>query len=400
MRRGLTIKKSDIYVWLIVLFPVCNFIGGIANYYDEILGLVGLIYLLNKAIRRRIDKLERSIASILFVITIIGLVSNFSAGLVSNIFAVLVDVLWLWKLYAIFLLFRNYAKSLRINDVLKRLCSFSKCCIIVVSLLSIVGQFVEIGVIDNTKNSIMGLKAYGFFWQNAIQTGWLMFACLLLLSLSYQNTKVFYKYFLISVIPLALTFSSLVYCWLFVEVALIIMFREKSKFHMWYIGILAVGVGMFALNDINSYFLSDSVRMIFIRYAVITANTYFPLGSGFATYGSEMAARYYSPLYIKYGWENLWALGRTGKYLNDNFIASIIGQFGWIGFILYSLLVYILFRYFNTRTLNKIQRITAITTVITLAVVMIGSASAKSIMACCVLAILGLFDARMIENGR
>lgn len=155
-----------------------------------------------------------------------------------------------------------------------------------------------------------------------------------------------------------------------------------------------MGVAIFTSADISNYILSESVRMTMLKYGAITANTYFPFGSGFATYGSEMAARYYSPLYIKYGWEHLWALGRGGKFLNDNFYASIIGQFGWIGFGLYLLILLCLLNLFNSRDFNKRERATTIATVITIAVVMIGSASAKSMMGVFMFAILGLASSK------
>lgn len=387
------IRKTDFYVLLILLFPICNILGGIAGYYDELIGIFGIGSIAIRIIKKRLDKLERNITIILSVISIIGIVSNLFSGLIGNIFPILIDILWLWKIYVIFLLFRNIAKDRFIESALRKLYKVSKIGIIAISMIAIIGEIIDIGVIDHSKDAILGFGAYSFFWQNAIQTGWLLFGFLLIIALYCPDNKIFYKYLFISLIPILLTFSSLVYCWVFVEISLLIMIKENSKFHLWYIVFLAIGVGLFAINDLRVYFLADSVRMTFIRYAIVTANTFFPLGSGFATYGSEMAARYYSPLYSKYGWENLWALGRNGKYLNDNFIASIIGQFGWIGFVFYLILLYRLFSYFNTKKLNKIQRVTSVSTVITLAVVMIGSASAKSIMAGFVLATLGLYDA-------
>jgi hypothetical protein len=76
------------------------------------------------------------------------------------------------------------------------------------------------------------------------------------------------------------------------------------------------------------------------------ANQYFPLGSGFATYGGWIARSYYSPLYLKYGFTKVWGLQKIGnsEFLNDTFWPYIYGQFGFIGCILYFWILLILMK--------------------------------------------------------
>ena len=138
--------------------------------------------------------------------------------------------------------------------------------------------------------------------------------------------------------------------------------------------------------------------MLFIQYGIKTANTYFPVGSGFATYGTDMAARYYSPLYQLYGWSNLWTLGTSGKFLNDVFFAGILGQFGWFGFGLYLLCLLQLFKSINTKQLSKEERVLSLATVITISVVMIASGAAKTIMGVFVFAVLGIVSSRTSQT--
>ncbi|MGN1134507.1 MAG: hypothetical protein ACI4RN_08670, partial [Oscillospiraceae bacterium] len=187
------------------------------------------------------------------------------------------------------------------------------------------------------------------------------------------------------------TTSSLVYCWISMVLLLPLVMRKGTKFKARNIFIVILFVCMFVYADLQTYFLGEaSVRKSMLEGGIKVANEYFPLGSGFATYGSEMASRYYSKIYIDFGWRYSWALGESSTYMNDNFFASIIGQFGWIGFVLYLYALYNLFKSVNKTFNAKRTRILSIATILTIVAVMIGSASAKSMMGVNTFAVLGL----------
>lgn len=62
----------------------------------------------------------------------------------------------------------------------------------------------------------------------------------------------------------------------------------------------------------------------------------FPLGSGFATYGSDQAFKHYSPLYVRFGFHHDYVLAQdTGFAMNDNFWPMLLDQFGLFGAFLY-----------------------------------------------------------------
>lgn len=392
------IKADDIFACAIVAFPICNLIKGGFSYYDELIGVFSIAYIFFLIARGRIERSSVKICIILGVITFIGFISNAASSLTNNLFAISIDALWLWKPFVSYIAFFNIARNQhRRERIIHTLRIFAQICIWLTFVTSIAGQFVDIGV-TGSKYVFAGIKTYVFFWYNGIQTGWLLFCCILIMAAADISRRKFYKYFILALVPLILTTSSLVYCWIVVEVALLLMLRENRKFKKRYLIILALIVSYFTSADIVRYFNEESVRMTLIIYGIVTANNYFPLGSGFATYGSEMASRYYSKLYIKYGWENTWTLGRKGEYLNDNFFAGIVGQFGWIGFALYLSGLYLLFKNVNSCRLNKYERVTSIATVITICVVMIGSASAKSMMGVCTFAMLGIISGKICST--
>ena len=126
-----------------------------------------------------------------------------------------------------------------------------------------------------------------------------------------------------------------------VYVALILLRAKRVK--LWHV--LAVGsVLIIVLGYQFSTYLLDSTapRAILLRYGTVTANTYFPIGSGFGTYGSDIAGKHYSALYYRYGFASRSVLlygDRTA--LDDAYLAMIMGQFGWVAT---ALMVYVFYQ--------------------------------------------------------
>lgn len=124
------------------------------------------------------------------------------------------------------------------------------------------------------------------------------------------------------------------------------MLNEKISFRLKYI---IIGIGIIAISlffvwaKFKGYFIDyeeeeharTAIYLVMPRVLI----DYFPLGSGFGTYGTEAAARYYSPLYTDYGLCYVYGLRpedyRSGHgYFCDTFY-PILAEFGFAGIILY-----------------------------------------------------------------
>ncbi len=394
------IKKCDLYAVLIILFPICNLIGGSFGYYDEILGICGFCYLWTKFISNQLHPKLRGIVILLSIVSLIGVISNITSGICKNIFTIAVDALWLWKTFACFILASQIFKNNKISDSIVRvLYRPAKWMIYILAGLSIVGQVVNIGV--TSQSAILGLKSFRFFWNSSVQTGWLIICCIIIIALSDVSEKKFKKYLIVAGIPLLLTMSSMIYCWIAVAIMLFIILRDESKFKIIYIVPIVLAILLFTWGDLQTYFIDEtsSVRITLIRKGIEVANRFFPLGAGFATYGSEMASRYYSKLYVEFGWENSWAFRANSGLLNDAFFASIVGQFGWIGFGLYLVALYQLFKMINSSFVSKRVRVCSIAAFLAICAAMIGSATVKSMMGVCLFFVLGLVNGRVLGGS-
>lgn len=117
----------------------------------------------------------------------------------------------------------------------------------------------------------------------------------------------------------------------------ILKFQKKIRL----LGIVTAGILSMLLvwDEIYYYYIEGIERefprpMAFLKGAEI-ANEYFPLGTGWGTFGTYYAVKVYSPVYIKLGWENHSMLGRVNgpQFLMDTYWPGIYAEAGWIGLV-------------------------------------------------------------------
>lgn len=96
-----------------------------------------------------------------------------------------------------------------------------------------------------------------------------------------------------------------------------------------------------------------SPRDILMRDGIQMAIEHFPFGTGFGTFGSSVAAENYSPLYVELGYEDYYGMSSTDtQFLTDGFWPTIIAQYGFIGAIVF-VLVILLFLFWSINKMKK-----------------------------------------------
>nr|WP_319999868.1 hypothetical protein [uncultured Draconibacterium sp.] len=347
-RSSFLIKNKGIIIALALLFFPIGILTEIHS-YDEIFVAICLLYFVFFKKKWAFDKSEKMILICLIVSFILGIVSNAKSKIIPFNFSVFIDLFSIYKYVLVFLFLRNISKIENRQITLKLIITLSKAFIIIAFPFGILSQFVDIGM---TYQERYGIKAFHFIFSNHSHFGILIIASLIVISF-FESNKKFIIYFLLSSISLILTTKGVVYSFL-VFSAIFFFFSRNSTIKIRALIIpIAILVAISSLQ-INTYLKNEnSVRMIFLSYSIITANEYLPFGSGFATYGSAEAAKNYSPLYYKYGFNNRYGLSDNpgdDMYLNDNYWATIIGELGYLGFILMLLIFLYIFKIFNAYT--------------------------------------------------
>lgn len=124
--------------------------------------------------------------------------------------------------------------------------------------------------------------------------------------------------------------------------------KQRKKLRLWHILLLAVAALIVGWEQFAYYYIDlegASARSALTQMSLEIAKDYFPIGTGFGTYASSVAAEHYSPVYYMYGLSGIHGLGEGRvNFGSDTFWPIVIGQTGVLGTIFYILVLVNLFR--------------------------------------------------------
>lgn len=332
----------------------------IAGYGDEIFTLLMFFYIFFLFCKGKLLSEDGKILMALSIMIVLGFLGNIFSHLSNNYFAILVDAFWQIKIVMCFLGAKYIAQRNNNHRIFWGIDWLCKLFLWTGAICGIISCFTDIGMSNGIKR--YGLPSYYFIIGNEGRYG-IITAVVLLIVLfnNYKMTETKKRtYTVLALIGMILTTKGIVYIIIAVYIILLLMFKYVNRKQKITIGSILPIIAIVAIvgsYQISTYFMNNQApRMLLITYGFITAMTYFPFGAGFALYGSEMAARYYSPLYVKYGWKYSYAMGidrEGGSALNDNYLATIVGEIGIFGLILYIYILIKIFLQINNVQINK-----------------------------------------------
>lgn len=126
----------------------------------------------------------------------------------------------------------------------------------------------------------------------------------------------------------------------FVAVAAMLLISDKRSIKPAQVLFGAAAIALIGSDQLAFYYGSDSgARAEMTRASLAIASDYFPFGTGFATFGSDVTSDplYYSVLYIRYGVSNVYgiSLASGARWISDTFWPTVLAQFGYFGLVLY-----------------------------------------------------------------
>lgn len=355
-------NKKAVGLFLIYIAIIMGDFVSSLSYCDELATVFFLGVLFVIAMRKKVRQDDFVMFFCLLCIAFLGLISSVLSNINVSLKAQLIDALWLFK---------NYAGYLGIKYCLNRKAeqdAFLDMAVIVAKLfvvLSFVGAIInllfETGMTDGDKR--YGLRAYSFICGNSGHYGLIVAICLALILAKENRKDYIWLYSIMGTICIIATTK-------FMPIIVVLVYwglkfqKVYKKIKVRYM-VVGGGILAFAGRFQIMHYIKDlnHPRMRLLIYGFKTAKMYFPFGSGYATYGSEMARRYYSQLYDFWGFNNYYGLSRANSScLNDGYIAMIVGQFGFFALLLYAVIMYIIYKQTvqNTLYINKnVRNITA-----------------------------------------
>ena len=402
MSGSLVIKKKTlIYYSLFFVLLIAPFITSYISafsFVDELITIIGIGVLFNNYYFKKYIS-GRKVLFFLIVMVLIGILSSIVYRISPSVDVTLYDLVLFVKPFVLFLMF--YTISTEIKK----------------EILSGLNIFAKIGFLYTFVYFVLH-TLFGFFFMsdvfpilgNMAQVSWLRVVCLNII-VATNEKKVIKRYIVLFYISLfvhgiggfasALFASLTLYLYLYRE-------NKERKLHIWQIVLLVCMALIFAYGDLQEYILDGNApRALLLQYGFVTANRYFPLGSGFASYGSEMAKRYYSKLYYEYGFDKIWSMspennlsGSEVGTLNDCYLGMIVGQYGWIGLCCYVGIIYSIYKMLTKGLGNTYSKAVSISTLITILSSVMVSNNTSSHFGICMYAVMGLVSFSCVSRSK
>ena len=342
-------RYAKIYIILLYLLvlqnPLQNYIKGF-QYIDEILALmffpIAIIYIVKNNGKIRIGKKDIAIVLCLFIIIAIGLISNIIYGYQSVIY-VLSDLLVFVKFFLVYYSVQTIFKG-RLKEYSKLISVHIKIITSILFILTILNYIFDIWPPESYRYGI-GVNQICFTHPTMLAAVTVALMCNLIF-FRYEKEKFYIITLIMQILLIASTLRMKAIAFIAVSILLMIYvlkFNKKIKV----LNVLLVGgiCILISYNQIVYYFTDDSfARTALLETSFEIANDYFPLGTGFGTYGSYFSGINYSPIYEMYGINNIWGLSKNNPaFISDTFWPMIIGQFGYISTILYLICIILIF---------------------------------------------------------
>ncbi len=314
------------------------------QYFDEFLAIIGLIV----AIFCKKDKNDKRI--------IICIISIFILGIVSNIIykyqgtsLIIMDMVLSFKFFFVYFLTKKLISYDFIKDNEQKIRVHIKIITILLFAITVL-NYIFVFWPSELRFGIMSNKLF-YDHPSVVASICVFLYAMLDLTKDRKNRK---RNFIYDLLLYIMILSTLRYKAIgaAIIIVLISQYINKKQVAIKFNKLIPIAIVAFAIgwNQINYYYieLSDSARNQLTVKSIEIAKDYFPLGTGFGTYGSYVSGVNYSPVYKLYNMQYIQGLTpKDPSFISDTFWPMILGQFGLFGFIAY---IYIIYRiYKNTQ---------------------------------------------------
>lgn len=412
--------NKHVLVWSIIIYLFVfqrALVGSISafNYMDElfsiIVGICLLAKMLSKKIRLNAD--EMAILWMLILVCVIGVIGNVVSGLVNQPMYIAIDVISTLKVWLAYyaIVMTNWKRHVY-DELIQLLAKLGRLLVWIMLFFLILSQIIDIGM---TASARYGIRSFQFVYNVPGNFSKMFYFLVPLLTADLFYKSSLYKKFAIAaaLIVWASTMRSRAFAFIAVFLLMAGFFftsngkkwgeKIRKKIKLVYIIPVCIVAIVICWNQLVFYFTSDTqARSVLLRFGLLTMITYFPLGAGFGTFGSDVAATQYSPLYKKYGFNSIYGMRQNEIYfLNDNYWPMIMGQFGVFGTVLVlAALIKFMRMTINSTKENKYLYFSTFSALGFLLLSSVASKSYSEFSSICVFILIGIFvkRSRLVEE--
>lgn len=383
MKAKKLVLKQKSFVWALIISAlmyqnvIMQYIAPF-KYFDEIIALICLFYFVLEVYKTRITKTDIKIALVLVAMCALGFCGNFFSDVQVSLKNQLLDAFNIFKfimtIWGAILYFRKYSTK---KYLLYYLTDVIKVSVLVSTFFMVLNLFQDIGM---HTDYIWGIRTYNFVFERVgeFYSVCVMWLVILTAKQYYGKNKsdAFFAILIMLNMCSTLRTRAFAYVVAFVVLYYILIKKKTIKVRWYYILLLMVVMYIVGKDKIAYYLLRDNAaRSVLLRYGIVTAMTYFPLGAGFGTYGTAVARDTYSKLYDRYNFQSIWGLDEGEGFLTDNYWPAIMGEFGFFGMILNIILLYMVVQKLLRETDNIYSRLCVYFAISTLLISSVASSA-------------------------
>ena len=322
-----------------------------ASYFDEAIAALFLGYfVLDLLMSAEIRMEDLLICFFAAVVAAAGLYGNFRFGIQGAKAAIIIDLVSHLKFACLFLGVSAFCRVNRVDyySVIRLPVLLAKGYLAVMFVFGVLNLVVDLGMYAEIR---YGLRVYSFiFGTPGIVTNTVLFIiALLLMECAVKPGKMNRIWFAMSeaLLIMVIKSRSLILAMIFAALYVSLIVEKKHNLKLRSALILAAA-GVIGYPQYQKYFVNGvkvnagrAPRLLFLEGGIQLFKDYFPFGTGFGTFGSSTAAKYYSDLYVMLEFDTVEGMSpEDPRFLNDTFWPMIFAQLGLFGTIAYMLLLF------------------------------------------------------------
>ena len=331
------------------------------KYLDEATAvLMGIIFLADCIYTRRVHWDELLIIALTACMVALGLAGNLKYDLVHTKYYWALDAFNMFKFIVTSLgAVRLFSRTKNNEYIIQYLALFSEIVIIVSTICLIINCFTDINMSTDVR---YGFRTYNFVFKRVgdYYEACLYFLMIFFADLYVEKRRITWWFIVLTILNMVSTLRSraFAYAALFILFYIaFVVFKVKKVKLRYTVPILLIAAITFAGQFIY-YFSGDKARNVLVRYGIHTMIAYFPIGSGFATFGTSVAKDHYSKLFFRYGfWRYFGTSMSHSNYLLDTYWPAIMAELGFFGAIVMLIVILLLFKRNVLKCNNPYSRI-------------------------------------------
>ena len=393
-------KRSSIYngtlknlliILMMDMLILSNF-NGVFSSLDEVAGIISLVIIFIALVTAKLNSTSVVIFFLLFLLILEGILSNFISGVERTGSEIIIDAIIFAKPFLIFSAIYQLSESNTLDKLRKLFSVTIKMFFLIALLFCFLNQLKIVNMSQTTNNSI---RDFQFFFDFPVSFSIFVLALFgIIVDKKISLFKQSYFWVCLILVISTLKAQSLFFITFFVFLS-ILTNKRKSEIKIRTIVVISFFSFFSVVPAVLNYFHTSvySPRQVLMSGGINLFKQYFPFGSGFATFGSTVASKNYSPIYLNFGYASLYGMGLDGNksFLSDNFFAELIGELVLIGILIFGILSIVVARVFIVSKLNKNLSSYCIAMFISLIAINLSSSffsSSPGALMMCVLAVI------------